>query len=974
MNYTDIANALVGTISPDARVRKEGEAFLRRCSGESGYPTALLFLAAPSVAPTPPPMDVPDVVKAAAAVSFKNVIRSRWEHDDVSPDDRSNILSVLPRAALATQNAIVGKQLQAALSLVAVVDFPLKWPELLDFLMETLMSCGSDEAAACGVLRLLHSVTKQFRVGSETDPVYAERVSHIINKFGQCHLQVYTALAEAFAASPSPSPTLVRSLGYCVKIFLSLNSVTIPEFFEDNLAGYMGSFVRFLTVRNPAAALVEHASDSDKPGVLLKLQALVCDCGALYMANYEEEFAPLVEQYMGEVWSMLAAMSGAGERADRVIIAATTFLSRVASSVAHELFASPGSLASVCSQVVIPSVRWPESEVELFEDAPLDYVRRDIEGSDAETKRRAAVELVKRLRKYYEAETTAALLPEIEAMLSSNDWLAKDAAMCLVSALAVSASSASGGVRVVNPGVPIDGFFSSFVLPQLQKPAPSSDVGAQMLLADCLKFACTFRQSLPADALLPLFAQHLASSDSHVVQVYAANAIEKYLLLGGAATAAVNSQLYQTILGGCLRVLLQGETREQQEDLYAMRCLLRLVLATPDKSIVTANAEQLVSGLLTKLSAVAANPSNPGFTHFLFECLAATVSALTTANKESAAALEAGLFPHFQSILSNDVDELVPYTFQVLAMLLECNESVSPAYASLLGPLLTPDLWSRDYNVPALVRLVGAYCRTDPGLMAPHVESMLGIFAQLIKSKKTDHEGFLLLEAMASHMAWTSFEGYLTQLFSLIFARLTAAKTAKFVKSFVIFLALLLGKHEADTVVQKIDSMQDGMFGMVLKSCWLPNVNKVRGRIERKMLAVGSIRLLTQCPSILSKYGDNWLALLNALVTLFELPAAKEDEADAAADAAAEAFLARLSEDNDGTSYTPTFNKLRCAVAASVDPFADVDGNTLPLQLAKQLASFGSAGQVGPALRQLPAEVQQALSRYFQQAGVSMPQ
>lgn len=113
---------------------------------------------------------------------------------------------------------------------------------------------------------------------------------------------------------------------------------------------------------------------------------------------------------------------------------------------------------------------------------------------------------------------------------------------------------------------------------------------------------------------------------------------------------------------------------------------------------------------------------------------------------------------------------------------------------------------------------------------------------------------------------------------------------------------------------------------------------------------------------------------MNALVALFELPAAKEDEGEAAADAAAEAILARLADDNDGTSYTPTFNKLRCAVAASVDPFAEVDGSTLPSLLARQLASFGSAGQVGPALRQLPAEVQQALSRYFQQAGVAMPQ
>ncbi len=44
------------------------------------------------------------------------------------------------------------------------------------------------------------------------------------------------------------------------------------------------------------------------------------------------------------------------------------------------------------------------SDEELFEDNPDEYIRRDIEGSDVDTRRRAACDLVKVLTKYFEQE------------------------------------------------------------------------------------------------------------------------------------------------------------------------------------------------------------------------------------------------------------------------------------------------------------------------------------------------------------------------------------------------------------------------------------------------------------------------------------------------------------------------------------------------------------------------------------------
>ena len=62
------------------------------------------------------------------------------------------------------------------------------------------------------------------------------------------------------------------------------------------------------------------------------------------------------------------------------------------------MWAMPGT------NIVIPNIKFREEDEELFEDNPIEYIRCDIEGSDSDTRRRTACELVKGLRKFYETE------------------------------------------------------------------------------------------------------------------------------------------------------------------------------------------------------------------------------------------------------------------------------------------------------------------------------------------------------------------------------------------------------------------------------------------------------------------------------------------------------------------------------------------------------------------------------------------
>lgn len=60
----------------------------------------------------------------------------------------------------------------------------------------------------------------------------------------------------------------------------------------------------------------------------------------------------------------------------------------------------------VCENIVIPNTRLREDAEEMFEFNWLEYVRQDTEGSDADTRRRAACELVRALTDKFPAEVT----------------------------------------------------------------------------------------------------------------------------------------------------------------------------------------------------------------------------------------------------------------------------------------------------------------------------------------------------------------------------------------------------------------------------------------------------------------------------------------------------------------------------------------------------------------------------------------
>ena len=218
------------------------------------------------------------------------------------------------------------------------------------------------------------------------------------------------------------------------------------------------------------------------------------------MSKEEEAFQPFLSDALSTVWTLLMA-TGLAPHQDLLVTTAIRFLEKVAISPHHTLFATPEVLQNVAEKIIAPNVQLLTQDEELFEDNPFEYIRRDVEGSDTDTRRRVSRELVHALCRNYESQLTTLFSGYVSSLLaqassSPSMWKSKDAAIYLVIALTLRGSTARLGATQTNSLVNLLDFFTASVLPELQ--AGSSGQSAHpVLLADALKFVTVFRGQLP---------------------------------------------------------------------------------------------------------------------------------------------------------------------------------------------------------------------------------------------------------------------------------------------------------------------------------------------------------------------------------------------------------------------------------------------------------------------------------------------
>lgn len=853
-----------------ASTSKVAERNLKELEVYEGFGLTLLHVAANDTFPIS--------TRLAGALFFKNFIRRKWVDENgthLLSNDQVELIKkeIVPLMISLPTN--LQMQIGDAISIIADSDFPDKWPNLLQDL--TIRLSPNDMNLNKGVLTVAHSIFKRWRPLFRSDELFLE-IKLVLDIFTVPFLNLLKTVDEQITLNVNDVNKLnilFDVLLLLIKLYYDFNCQDIPEFFEDNIKEGMSILHKYLSYNNP---LLDDPDDPDHVTTLIKVKSSIQEVVQLYTTRYEDVFGPMINEFMEITWQLLTSISS-DSKYDLLVSKSLSFLTAVSRNPKYfVMFNSEDAMNKLTDQIILPNVTLRESDIELFEDDPIEFIRRDLEGSDDDTRRKACTDFLKELKENNQSLVTNIFLNHMKIFFEKYQsdplefWKFKDLYIYLFTTLAINGTLSTNGVSSTNPLLDVIDFFNTQILPDLT----NSSIPHVILRVDAIKFIYIFRNQLGKNRLIeimPLLAKFLQSGD-YVLYSYAAITIERILTIRESLTSSTlifnKNDLTgsgEILLKNLINLILsQGASPEKlAENEFLMKASFR-VLQTAESTLSHMYPE-ILNQLIGVVTIIAKNPSNPRFSHYTFEAIGVIINY---SNIELLPKSIESIMPTFLNILSEDIQEFIPYVFQIVAFCSEKNSNIPDSIKQLAQPLLAPTVWDLKGNVPAVTRLLKAFINTDSSIF-PDLVPVLGVFQRLIASKAYEVYGFEILETVMLTINMDRLQPFLKQIAVLLLQRLQNSKTERFVKKLVVFLGLISFKHGGDFVVQFIDEVQDGLFLQIWSNFVITTIPTMANLLERKITLLGLSRLPLESNLFITKYsqllGITWENILKCLIS-----------------------------------------------------------------------------------------------------------
>jgi exportin-2 (importin alpha re-exporter) len=936
---SDIASLLQSSLQPASR--KQAEQQLHALASQQGFLAHLLTLILNG--------SYDRSTRLAGGIYLKNVAKLRWEEDDepLPEADKAALRSQLVPAMIALSDPTdkaIRAQIAESVALIAELDFPVKWTDLIDQLISSLSQ--TDYSINVGVLQTAHSIFNQWRAQVRSDELFTE-INFVLSRFMQPFLDLSNQTATILLSSPAPPNIAIVTQAQIIliDIFYDFTCQDLPPGIEDAhdsfFAPQTGIFQRFMSW-DPA----ELRSDPDEtqPSLPAQLKTKIFEIGELYIKLFPDQLSrsPAVEGFVQSVWELIGSNKLPGVADDALVSQSLRFISTaIRSGYYKSLFSSRDTIASLVQGVIIPNIGLRDHEMEQFEDEPLEFIRLDLafggSASEVATRRQAAADVLQALvSSGYQTEATEIVGSWITSGLQqynsnpAQNWKAKDSAIYLLTAVATEASTTQHGVTSTNALVDVVKFFSEHVYQDLRASAGSIH---EILYVDAIRFLLTFRNQLTRDQLLsvlPLLVRHL-NADHYVTYTYAAITIDRILFIKKGTQLLFSQADIHDLAADLLNALLNkieaaGPPEKVAENDHLMKCAMRIIVTA--RQTLTPVYQQVLQRLVNILGVIAKNPSNPNFDQYIFESISALLRFVVSGTPSTLPTFEQALFGPFTFILQQDIDQYIPYVFQILAQMLEAhNTGVPSEYRSLLPFLLTPTCWQQKGSIPGLVKLLKAFLARDGAEMVKtgQIAAVLAVIQQrLIPSKINDGWGFELLQGVVQHVPPAQLKQYFKALVMTLLTRMQTSKTDKYVYLFSHFLLFTMAVNVdglgPDYVISAIEEIQPQLWSQILVNFIVPQVPKMPHK-DRKVAAVGLIRMLTQSTIMLTPpSAQSWPPAFVSVIKLFSEPqylAKSKDEEQSTG-------ITEIDFEEQTAGYQAAYSRLAAADGAPVDPVAYV--------------------------------------------------
>ncbi|KKF93943.1 Importin alpha re-exporter [Ceratocystis fimbriata CBS 114723] len=850
-----IAQLLDATLDP-AQHRK-AESALKDEQKKPQYSLTLLKIVASDSLPTK--------TRLAASLAFKNFIRSNYVDEDGNYKLTSDEVTTIKQELIGlmiTCPAAIQSQLGEAISIIADSDFWERWDTLTSDLVSRFSA--TDPKVNVGVLEVAHSIFQRWRPLFQSDELYKE-INHVISTFGQPFVKLLITTNNQIDTNQNNKAALkgwFDTLSLLIKILYDMSSHDIPPIFEENLGDICGLLAKYLKYSNP----VLETDDDDEASIVDVVKSDICEVLELYTLKYGEDFMQYCPPFVETVWNLLSNV-GPETKYDGIASKALHFLTAVAGTREQsDNFNSEPVLSQIVEKVILPNLALRESDMEMFEDEPIEFIRRDLEGSDTDSRRRSATDFLKKLMERFEDLVTGVVSRYINHYLEQGktDWKAKDTAIYLfISIASQGAVTASHGIKSVNSKVNVVDFFQQHIAQDLV-----SEGGEPIAKVDAIKYLYTFRSQLSKEQWKGAFPPLIKciGSSNYIIYTYAAIAVERLLFLtdneGQHVLTRDDIEAFSSDLLDHLFKLIEHDPSppKLQENEFLMRCVMRILIVLQDKHIPV--LPMVLNHLVGIMQIMKQNPSNPRFYYYSFEALGALVRYGAATQSQL---LNEKLWAPINEVFVEDVAEFVPYVLQILAQLLESSpaNSISDNYRMLIDPILNQSMWEVRGNVPALARLLTALIpRVSKDLLTgDKLTPVLGIFQMLLSRKKTELYAFDIIESIVVSFDPADLDAYFSTVLQLLFSKLQSAADSfklRFVRFYHLVSARLEQGYGADYFISQSEKLQAGIFTQIYPAIILPETPKLARPVDRKLAVVSMSKTLCNSTAFATKFLKGW--------------------------------------------------------------------------------------------------------------------
>jgi hypothetical protein len=508
-------------------------------------------------------------LRQATAIAFKNAIQSGWApppmdlnaevcvDDDggrlvlddectvalVAQSDREPIKAWLvqywstpPSAASAAfGESGVEKQLLECIRLIALHDFPGRWPELRTLLVGSLVppppsqqqqQQQQQQQPVLEALKLLHELCARYRTARRCDALWRE-IRVVLREVTGPLFQLLTHLSEAVLQGKPPlHPTLAAwsssqfldALVFCGELVVDLNGQDLAAEFEENeqarLRQWFQVACQLLSFNQTGSPFAEPAEESARanqhgtPTPWDRLRATICHGLSWFLNRYEDDCQPHAGMCAQAIWTVLQDDRACSQqsRHDAMVTSALQVLeSLMRNASLRSQFAADGVLANILQKTALPQLLTRASEVEMYENDPQQYIQLDFDGQQAGTRRRACLAVIQAMLGSFPHESRAMITNGVQGSVAQTP--AQFASLRVTFALEVALNLRNGSLA--------DGMqlLTQRLFTVFQQVHSTGTIGAQAQAQDP-----GVRRLIRADFLAVLARLHVTSSTVNALQ------------------------------------------------------------------------------------------------------------------------------------------------------------------------------------------------------------------------------------------------------------------------------------------------------------------------------------------------------------------------------------------------------------------------------------------------------------------------